>query len=148
MRPSRRGPRRWSPNPQRQAAHQPGRQRQRRLQTVPAEPAAALETESKPATTGAKPPAAVTKPPVTPSPTSPAAKPAPPPTVAASAPMAPAALDLNALKEQLKETKAIGVFTKLSLKNQVDDLLQQFRDYSRARLRSRWRNCAALTTCY
>ena len=98
-------------------------------QTVPAEPAAALETESKAATPGAKPPAAVTKPPVTPSPTSPAAKPAPPPTAAASAPMAPPALDLNALKEQLKETKAIGVFTKLSLKNQVDDLLQQFRDY-------------------
>jgi hypothetical protein len=42
---------------------------------------------------------------------------------------APAALDLNALKEQLKETKAIGVLTKLSLKNQVDDLLQQFRDF-------------------
>ena len=97
-------------------------------QTVPAEPAAALETESK-ATPGAKPPAAVIKPPVTPSPTSPAAKPAPPATAAASAPMAPPALDLNALKEQLKETKAIGVFTKLSLKNQVDDLLQQFRDY-------------------
>ena len=98
-------------------------------QTVPAEPAAALEAESKAATPGAKPPAAVTKPPVTPAPTSPAAKPAPPPAAAVSAPMAPPALDLNALKEQLKETKAIGVFTKVSLKNQVDDLLQQFRDY-------------------
>jgi hypothetical protein len=43
------------------------------------------------------------------------------------------ALDLNALKEQLKETKAIGAFTKLSLKNQVDDLLQQFRDYYQGR---------------
>ena len=38
-------------------------------------------------------------------------------------------MDLNALKEQLKETRAIGVLTKLSLKNQVDDLLQQFRDF-------------------
>ena len=38
-------------------------------------------------------------------------------------------MDLKALKEQLKETKAIGVLTKLSLKNQVDDLLQQFRDF-------------------
>jgi hypothetical protein len=38
-------------------------------------------------------------------------------------------MDLNALKAQLKETKAIGVLTKLSLKNQVDDLLQQFRDF-------------------
>jgi uncharacterized protein YbjQ (UPF0145 family) len=44
-------------------------------------------------------------------------------------PAAPPALDLNALKEQLKETKAIGVFTKLTLKNQVDDLMQQFRDF-------------------
>ena len=38
-------------------------------------------------------------------------------------------LDLAALKEQLKATKAIGVFTKISLKNQVDDLMDQFRDY-------------------
>jgi hypothetical protein len=45
-----------------------------------------------------------------------------------SAPVAPT-LDLAALKEQLKETRAIGVFTKITLKNQVDDLLQQFRDY-------------------
>ncbi len=36
---------------------------------------------------------------------------------------------MNSLKDQLKETKAIGVFTKLALKNQVDDLLQQFRDH-------------------
>ncbi len=36
-------------------------------------------------------------------------------------------LDLDALKARLKATKAIGVFTKISLKNQVDDLLQQFR---------------------
>jgi hypothetical protein len=34
-----------------------------------------------------------------------------------------------ALKEELKDTKAIGVFTKISLKNKVDDLLEQFRDY-------------------
>jgi hypothetical protein len=38
-------------------------------------------------------------------------------------------LDLNALKKQLKETKAIGLFTKIALKNQVDDLLDQFRKY-------------------
>ena len=53
----------------------------------------------------------------------------PPPATAASSPVAPPTLDLAALKEQLKETKAIGVFTKITLKNQVDDLLQQFRDY-------------------
>ena len=39
------------------------------------------------------------------------------------------ALDLDALKARLKATKAIGVFTKISLKNQVDDLLQQFRAF-------------------
>jgi len=40
-----------------------------------------------------------------------------------------APLDLAALKEKLKATKAIGVFTKISLKNQVDDLMKQFSDY-------------------
>lgn len=38
-------------------------------------------------------------------------------------------LDLNGLETQLKETDAIGFFTKISLKNQVDDLLDQFRNY-------------------
>lgn len=33
------------------------------------------------------------------------------------------------LKTQLRETKAIGVFTKLTLKNQVDDLLDRFREH-------------------
>jgi len=36
-------------------------------------------------------------------------------------------LDLKSLETRLKETQAIGVFTKLALKNQVDDLLNQFR---------------------
>ncbi|MHB8742960.1 MAG: hypothetical protein ACYC9L_07510 [Sulfuricaulis sp.] len=38
-------------------------------------------------------------------------------------------LDLKALETRLKETKAIGVFTKITLKNQVDDLLNQFQAY-------------------
>jgi hypothetical protein len=38
-------------------------------------------------------------------------------------------LDLDALKTQLRQTKAIGVFTKLTLKNQVDDLLDKFRQH-------------------
>jgi len=38
-------------------------------------------------------------------------------------------LDLTALKDQLKQTKAIGLMTKLSLKNQVDDLLDKFREH-------------------
>jgi hypothetical protein len=36
-------------------------------------------------------------------------------------------LDMAALKARLRDTHAIGVFTKLALKNQVDDLLNQFR---------------------
>lgn len=39
------------------------------------------------------------------------------------------ALDVAALKARLRDTSAIGVFTKLALKNQVDDLLQQFRSH-------------------
>ncbi len=38
-------------------------------------------------------------------------------------------LDLELLETRLRETKAIGLFTKLALKNQVDDLLDRFRDY-------------------
>lgn len=77
----------------------------------------------------ARPPAPVaTRPP-------PAAKPAPPPAAPAAAAaktpaantQAAAALDLTALEQRLRDTKAIGLFTKLSLKNQVDDLLEQFR---------------------
>lgn len=48
-------------------------------------------------------------------------------------PVAPPAkassLDLTGLTQQLKETKAIGLFTKIALKNQVDDLLGQFRQH-------------------
>jgi hypothetical protein len=45
-------------------------------------------------------------------------------------------LDLKSLETRLKETKAIGVFTKLALKNQVDDLLNQFRAYYQGRLKT------------
>ena len=38
-------------------------------------------------------------------------------------------LDLPALEKRLRETSAIGVFTKLSLKNQVDDFLDRFREF-------------------
>ena len=44
---------------------------------------------------------------------------------------APAPLDLASLATRLKQTRAIGVLTKLSLKNQVDDLLEKFRAYHR-----------------
>lgn len=61
----------------------------------------------------------------------PAAPKAPPaaPAAPAKAPAAPAPLDLETLEEKLRETEAIGVMTKLSLKNQVDDLVDKFRAY-------------------
>jgi hypothetical protein len=36
---------------------------------------------------------------------------------------------LDRAEERLKATKAIGLFTQISLKNQVDDLMDQFRAY-------------------
>ena len=95
-----------------------------------AEPAAPATAPAKPA-----PPTATAKPAPT-KPAAPTAKPATPPAQAAAKPTTPApratspnpTLDLTALKEQLKSTKAIGLMTKLTLKNQVDDLLDGFRD--------------------
>jgi hypothetical protein len=61
--------------------------------------------------------------------------PAPPP-VAASRPVTAApTLDLDALKEQLRATKAIGVFTKISLKTKVDDLMKQFRGHYQGKIK-------------
>ncbi len=42
-------------------------------------------------------------------------------------------LDLASLEKRLRETDAIGVFTKITLKNQVDDLLNQFRAHYQGR---------------
>ena len=42
-------------------------------------------------------------------------------------------LDLTSLEQRLRDTRAIGLFTKLSLKNQVDDLLAQFREFYNGR---------------
>ena len=112
---------------------------------VAATPEAPKEDTAKakpvpPATAKAGPPASAAPPakaapaPVTKGTTAPVAKaplanapaakaqPAPAPRTAAVAP-----LDLEALKTQLKQTKAIGLMTKLSLKNQVDDLLDKFK---------------------
>jgi cytoskeletal protein RodZ len=73
-----------------------------------------------------------------------AAKAAPPVAAAAKAPAVAAAvakaaappLDLKSLETRLRETPAIGVMTKLTLKNQVDDLLDQFRAYYKGTLKS------------
>lgn len=54
-------------------------------------------------------------------------------------------LDVAALKARLRDTNAIGVFTKLALKNQVDDLLKQFRAHYLSGQKS---NVAALRQPY
>ena len=84
--------------------------------STPPKPAAPSATSPAPNGTPAPPSAAST---------AAAPKPAAQP---AAAPTAPA-LDLTSLEQRLRDTKAIGVFTKLSLKNQVDDLLGQFRTF-------------------
>lgn len=44
-----------------------------------------------------------------------------------SAPQAPLPMALAVLEQRLKDTSAIGVFTKLALKNQVDDLVSRIK---------------------
>ena len=56
-----------------------------------------------------------------------------PPVVAS--PKAPP-LDLASLERRLKETNAIGVLTKITLKNQVDDLLDRFRAFYQGKLKT------------
>jgi 3-oxoacyl-ACP reductase-like protein len=86
----------------------------------------AASGQKVPATPARKAPAA--KPP-TRAATPAAPKPSPAPAAAPPAAVATPPLDLKSLEQRLKETNAIGVMTKLSLKNQVDDLLDRFRDY-------------------
>jgi hypothetical protein len=85
-------------------------------------PATTTKARPAPATTAKTAPSSATKP-----------QPAPPKQAAAATPpKQPAAaptLDLAALEARLKQTKGIGLMTKLSLKNQVDDLLDEFRKH-------------------
>ena len=116
---------------------------------------------AQPATVAAQPPAAAIEP-TAPSAPAPAAKPAaraeaPATKALAKAPAAAAPsaqpskkdiaqepekpkaeppLDLASLETRLKETKAIGLMTKISLKNQVDDLLNQFRAFYAGKLQT------------
>jgi hypothetical protein len=76
----------------------------------------------------AAPPRAPAKPPATPTAAAPTAK-SETPAAAAAKPQAAAPLDLKSLETRLKETQAIGVFTKLTLKNQIDELLDRFRAF-------------------
>jgi hypothetical protein len=108
--------------------------------TVAAAPPAVVSATPAPA---ALEPPAVAAPPVALAPpavasTPPAAAPTPAPTAAPSpAPKAvskappPPTLDLASLEARLRATGTIGVFTKLSLKNQVSDLIDQFKTFHR-----------------
>jgi hypothetical protein len=97
--------------------------------TTATKPAPAASTKTPPPSTKKAPPAAQAqaKPPATPQTAkAPATKPQPAPPAKATT---TSTLDLEALKAELKQTKAIGLMTKLSLKNKVDDLLDDFRKH-------------------
>lgn len=88
------------------------------------------------APTSAPPPAVAKGPTATPAPAAAAA-----PQASASPAAAPKAgtephLDLTTLEKRLRDTKAIGTFTKLALKNEVDDLLDKFRAFYLGKLRT------------
>jgi hypothetical protein len=99
---------------------------------APKSPPAAASAKAPP-----KPPVAAAAPKAPAAANPPAASTAPAVANAAPPPAPPAApLDVKSLEQRLRETKAIGVMTKLSLKNQVDDLLERFRAYHRGALKA------------
>ena len=96
----------------------PGPATQTRAATPNRPPAA----QTKPKSPAAPPPSAA--PPV-------AMPPAASPSAASQPPQTLPTLNLTDMEQRLRETRAIGVFAKLSLKNQVDDLLSAFRELYR-----------------
>jgi len=95
--------------------------------TVPAAPKAdttRVATVNAPKTATPKPAAVTSAPPLAKQPTVVAPDSAPP------------TLNLAALEQRLRDTRAIGAFTKLSLKNQVDDLLDEFQDFYRGKIKT------------
>jgi len=68
-------------------------------------------------------------PPKATAPVAPAKSAAPPSAPPVAAPPKPAPLDLTTLEQRLRGTGAIGTLTKLSLKNQVDDLIGRFKSF-------------------
>ena len=94
--------------------------------------ASPVQGAAKAAATPSKAPA---KTPATPSAAAPAAK-SETPAASPAKPQAAAPLDLKSLETRLKETQAIGVFTKLTLKNQIDELLDRFRAFYQGKLKT------------
>ena len=99
----------------------------------PAAPAASGSTGQRAAKPDAATPRAPAKVPSSPGAQLPKKE---PPAAALAKPEAPPPLDLKSLETRLKDTNAIGVFTKLTLKNQVDDLLERFRAFYQGRLKT------------
>jgi hypothetical protein len=108
--------------PPARVAPQSGNTTQPRVSTPPAPAVARPAASSPPATPPVKMPAQTPTPILTPTP-APVLRPAAAPP-----------LDLKSLETRLKETKAIGVFTKLALKNQIDELLDRFRAFYQGRV--------------
>jgi hypothetical protein len=100
---------------------------------APSETAAPKPSAPRPAPApAASKPIARTEPPAAPQPAP--KKPAAAPAAEAPRPSAPT-LDLKSLETRLRETNAIGVMTKLTLKGQVEDLLDRFRAYHDGKVR-------------
>lgn len=93
-------------------------------------PVVAAPSRAQPGKPGVARSTPAAAPPSTKVPPTPAAAP-----TAAPAPLAPP-LDLATLEARLRGTDAIGMFTKIALKNQVDDLLDQFREYYAGKART------------
>jgi len=149
-----------APAPAREPAQIAATQDAPAAQESVAPPAASVPESPTPAATGS--PTVVIEPPpptdapatnkAAPKPASPTVKPpakvpAPParagqipgkktPAAGSTKPAGPPPLDLKTLETRLKETNGIGVLTKLTIKNQVDDLLDQFRAFYQGRLKT------------
>lgn len=93
------------------------------------EPAAPPPAAEAPAPPPAAPPPIAPEPPAVPPP-APAPAPSPPPESAPpAAPPAEPAVSLEDLGTRIKQTPALGTFSKLSLKNDLDDLVDGLRGY-------------------
>jgi len=98
------------------------------------EPATVTSREPAEPPPGAEAPAPAASPPIAPQPPAvpPARPPAPSPPTEAAPPATPPAespISLEELGTQIKQTPALGTFTKLSLKNDLDDLVDGLRGY-------------------
>jgi hypothetical protein len=93
----------------------------------PAEPPSTTEPPA-PAPPPAAPPPIASEAPAAPPAPAPAPAPSPEP-AAPAAPPAESAISLEELETRLKQTSAIGTFSKLALKNDIDDLVDDLRSY-------------------